>query len=1286
MAIPLAEAFVRVRADTRDFKRDTERDASQSGDKAAGTFAGTFGRTLAAKARGMFSGLRRDAESATDGAGTVAGRRFGTEFTRDALGKLRDARGRFVAEGSAGGAGFGGAFVRDAAGKLRDARGRFAAEGSAAGDGFSSAFNRGAGRGLTGMGMLIAAGVALGPAIIPVAAAAAAAIAGIGTAGIAATAGLGVGILAFVGIADAVKAMGAAEKAASSDAATLSRAHSAVASAADGVRSAEQSLARTREQVAESNASSARRVAEAQRDLNRVEADARDIALELNDARREAQERLANLTQSVKENALAQRQSNLDIAEAKAALDKVIADPKATEAQREQARITYEREVLQLDDLKRRGLDMAAEQAQSVKAGVEGSREVVAARQRIADADERVRDAQTALADARRDQQRQERDGLYQIQQAAQQLVSAQRSLRDATVASGTAGAAAMTKLRDSMSGLSPAGQRFAKFLHGLRDEARGLRDAAAEGLLPGAQRAIENLLPYLPRVEGFIGRIAGRLGDMAVRASEALESPFWLRFFTMIDQTAGPALDGMFEATGNIVTGLAAILQAFLPLNKDMGSGLVGLTASFSEWAQGLSDSKGFQGFIAYVRENGPVVLNFFRNVFVLAGKLVAGLAGFGAGTLVGLNMLVGLLAGMSPETLGRIGVGVSAIASAIFVFSTVAKAAAAATVLWNGAQKVAAATTQIWAGVQWLLNAALVANPIGIVVVALVALVAALVVAYNSSDRFRAIVQQAWAGIQVAISYAWSNVIKPVFEALKWYVTEVMAPMFLWWYREVIKPTFERVTLAVQVAWTLIKVVFGLWQIYFKTVLAPLITWFYDRVIRPVFAGISATIRTMWESGIKPVFQALGGFLGKSVVPAIEAGVKGVGKAWEKIRDLTKIPVRFVVQTVLNEAIIRNYNKLARVFGVDEVKEIGLPKGFARGGVLPGYTPGRDTHRFVSPTGGALDLSGGEAIIRPEGTRALGRGWVDGINQAARSGGVSAVQRFLGQGYADGGILDRLGRAASAARKKAGDVLSGVGNMLTDPAGAMRTVVDKVLNLVPGKDSGFGRLVTAVPRKVAGTVIDKVKSFFTGGEDGGAGIFGPSPLGGSGGMMRILRAKFPGLKLLSGFRPGSITLTGSRSYHSTNRAVDVPPIRAVAEHIFTNFRAITKELITPWQEFNLHNGKPHHYSGAVWNQHNWQGGNAHDHWAAKGGGIMPARLYDRGGDWPSGTVGVNLSGRTEHVSTGASMDRVANLLATILVALRTLTDAVRAVAPGVGQEINGAASGALQRGRAMG
>lgn len=56
------------------------------------------------------------------------------------------------------------------------------------------------------------------------------------------------------------------------------------------------------------------------------------------------------------------------------------------------------------------------------------------------------------------------------------------------------------------------------------------------------------------------------------------------------------------------------------------------------------------------------------------------------------------------------------------------------------------------LWTGAQWLLNAALTANPIGLVVAAIALLVAGLVLAYQKSETFRDMVQTAWEAIKDA------------------------------------------------------------------------------------------------------------------------------------------------------------------------------------------------------------------------------------------------------------------------------------------------------------------------------------------------------------------------------------------------------------------------------------------------------------------------------------------------------------------------------------------------------
>ena len=123
------------------------------------------------------------------------------------------------------------------------------------------------------------------------------------------------------------------------------------------------------------------------------------------------------------------------------------------------------------------------------------------------------------------------------------------------------------------------------------------------------------------------------------------------------------------------------------------------------------------------------------------------------------------------------------------------------------------------------------------------------------------------------------------------------------------------------------------------------------------------------------------------------------------------------------LNTHIVDPFNKVIKDFDIKKVPPLskfptqGLHTGghvkLATGGFMPGYTPGRDVHTFVSPTGGVLELSGGEPVLRPEAGKVLGRGWVDGVNMAARTGGVRGVQKFLsagGQAFSTGGVWNNL------------------------------------------------------------------------------------------------------------------------------------------------------------------------------------------------------------------------------------------------------------------------------------
>lgn len=304
-----------------------------------------------------------------------------------------------------------------------------------------------------------------------------------------------------------------------------------------------------------------------------------------------------------------------------------------------------------------------------------------------------------------------------------------------------------------------------------------------------------------------------------------------------------------------------------------------------------------------------------------------------------------------------------------------------------------------------------------------------------------------------------------------------------------------------------------------YLRNIFGPAFTWLRDNVIRPVWNAIKAVITTTWEKGIKPVLDTLRSAVGK-VADAFSTARDNIGKQWSKLEGIAKKPVSFVIDTVYNAGIVGVWNKIASAFGAPKLAEFH-PKGFASGGVLPGYTPGRDVHQFVSPTGGALELSGGEAIMRPEWTRAVGSGFVGTMNQLAKSRGAQGVKAALApllggnphtptdrslryasggvvQRYADGGIFGWIGKAGSALEGAGSEAwndikkgASWLGDTLESSARAgIRHAVEPLLKNFPGMDTGFGKMLRRIPDRIVNTLVGYSKKAD---DKGGGGLGGP-------------------------------------------------------------------------------------------------------------------------------------------------------------------------------------------------
>lgn len=175
-----------------------------------------------------------------------------------------------------------------------------------------------------------------------------------------------------------------------------------------------------------------------------------------------------------------------------------------------------------------------------------------------------------------------------------------------------------------------------------------------------------------------------------------------------------------------------------------------------------------------------------------------------------------------------------------------------------------------------QLAFNAVMNANPVILVITALLALGAALVVAYQKSETFRRIVQTAWRGIQTAAQIAWTMVLQPVFAAIVTAATAV-GDAAVWLWQTILQPVFAAIGLAARI----------LFAIVVTAVLTPIVL---------AFQIVSAAAVALWTYGIQPAFQAIAGLavwlwqtILQPVVGFVVGAIQGLGVIamwlWQKI-----------------------------------------------------------------------------------------------------------------------------------------------------------------------------------------------------------------------------------------------------------------------------------------------------------------------------------------------------------------------------------------------------------------
>jgi phage-related protein len=262
--------------------------------------------------------------------------------------------------------------------------------------------------------------------------------------------------------------------------------------------------------------------------------------------------------------------------------------------------------------------------------------------------------------------------------------------------------------------------------------------------------------------------------------------------------------------------------------------------------------------------------------------------------------------------------------------------------------------------------LSAAMYANPVGVVVAAIVGLVAAFIYLWNNVEGFRKFWIETWNTIKKATSVAWDWIKQKFSDAWNW-VKKVWnaAPGFFKGIWNGIKSIFNSVKSwfsdKFKAAWNGVKSIWNGTKSFFRGIWSG---------ITGIFGSVSSWFRSKFQSawsGIKSVFSSWGSFFG-GLWTKIKSKFSSIGSSLgTAMGNAVKSGLNRVlstIETAINKGIglinsaIKLANKLPGI-KVGTVSKISLPR-LARGGVLERGQVG------------LLEGSGAEAVVPLEHNRA--------------------------------------------------------------------------------------------------------------------------------------------------------------------------------------------------------------------------------------------------------------------------------------------------------------------------
>lgn len=347
--------------------------------------------------------------------------------------------------------------------------------------------------------------------------------------------------------------------------------------------------------------------------------------------------------------------------------------------------------------------------------------------------------------------------------------------------------------------------------------------------------------------------------------------------------------------------------------------------------------------------------------------------------------------------------------------------------------AEGIASAATAV-------LDAVMIDNPIGLIVVALIALGVAVYEAYEHVSWFREGVQTAFRVVGAAAEWLWHEAIEPVIHAIvaefEFFVAGALAiwddglkptfaaigdgAMFLW--HDVFEPVVDGIGRSASYLWSNIIEPVGNFIIALIRFGLAVEFWALKTIAETVWKAISAAAKMAWDDDLKPTFDL------------VVIATKAVGDAamwlWDSAIEPSFVKIGDLATWLWDDAIEPAWNKIGDVIHTvwtgqiqptwhmieSAVSTLGSDAtSLWKNDIVPAWDGIGDKisdvwHRVIEPVFNAIEKSADQIVSSVGKIVNLGKTALNGA-----TGGLNHVSKMLG--FADGGWVPGAGGAAQLA-----------------------------------------------------------------------------------------------------------------------------------------------------------------------------------------------------------------------------------------------------------------------------